>query len=169
MRKVRASYGELMARVAILGTIILTLVGLNGLLSGRTSAQGATREIDLQDKLKNKRFTDGRRVVVETLVSGEKIVAEIKNGEFLKWFLLAADGTETQAVVRKRRTTTVKTATCMATVNTTTATTENGNTTGVTKSTTTFQIPCPPGTEGTDTFTPPKNSNSNSNSNSNTP
>ncbi len=93
------SYLKLTAVAAVLA---ITLIGLSGLLSMTTMAQGrktVTREIDLRAKLKDKKFADGRRVEIHALDDGEKIVAEIKNGEFLKWFLVTADGTEIQSVV----------------------------------------------------------------------
>ena len=85
MTKSGYSYLKLTAVVAVLA---ITLIGLSGLLSMTTIAQEKrtlpTREIDLRAKLKDKKFTDGRRVVIETLASGEKLVAEVKGGKFVK-------------------------------------------------------------------------------------
>ena len=101
MKKVRFNYWKLTAVVAILA---ITLIGLGGLSSMTTMAQEKrtlpTREIDLRAKLKDKKFPDGRRVEVHKLPDGDKIVAEIKNGEFLNWFLVAADGTEVKEIGR---------------------------------------------------------------------
>src|SRR5437773_2345062 len=99
MKKVRFNYWKLTAVVAILA---ITLIGLSGLLSMTTIAQeqketiervtAPDRVIDLRAKLKDKKFTDGRRVVIETLNTGEKIVAEVKGGKFVKMFLVGTDG-----------------------------------------------------------------------------
>jgi len=133
----------LMARLSALAITILSLVALNGVLSTATTAQEPNREIDLRDKLKKKKFNDGRRVEIETLATGEKIVAEIKNGDFVKWFLIESDGTETEAVVKKKKTYTAQTSTCTATITkTTTRTTLLGRTKTSTE-TTVVQIPCP--------------------------
>jgi hypothetical protein len=83
MNRMRFSYLKVMAVAAVLAT---TLIGLSGLLSMRTAAQNQvelpTRELDLRAKLKDKKFADGRRVEVHAFPDGDKIVAEIRNGEF---------------------------------------------------------------------------------------
>jgi len=134
------SYLKLTAVVAIWAT---TLIGLSCLLSITTKAQEKTppREIDLRAKLKDKKFPDGRRVEIHTLDAGEKIVAEIKGGKFLNWFLVAADGTEVKGVVKKKTVTSTTVATCAVTITTTTTTTKRGKTTSVSTSTV-IQIPC---------------------------
>jgi len=124
-----------------------------------TTAQGEIekvttppREIDLRAKLKDKKFTDGRRVTIETLTSGEKIVAEVKAGKFLNWFLVGTDGTEVQGVVKKKATSKeTLTSTCTMTVNQTSTTHRLIRKDVVTTTSTVVQIPCPSGFEG-DTF-----------------
>jgi hypothetical protein len=95
---------------AVIAVLALTLVGLSGLLNITTAAQSRidlpTREIDLRTKLKDKKFADGRRVEIQTLDTGEKILAEIKNGQFVNWFLVNADGTEVQGEFKKKKVTT---------------------------------------------------------------
>ena len=149
MKKVRFNYWKLTAVVAILA---ITLIGLSGLLSMTTIAQEKrtlpTREIDLRAKLKDKTFADGRRVVIETLASGEKIVAEIKGGNFVNWFLVAPDGTEVQGVAKKKHSTTTTTITCTETMTTTTTVTIDGKAVTTTRGSV-FQIPCPAGTPPT--------------------
>ena len=141
MTKSVFSYLKLTALV-----LAIALIGLSGLSSVTTNAQEKRtlpdREIDLRAKLKDKKFSDGRRVVIETLPSGEKIVAEIKDGEFVKWFLVAVDGTEVQGVAKKKHSTTTTTVTCSQTVKVSTTVTIDGKLVTTTKSTT-FQIPCP--------------------------
>src|SRR5882672_7600957 len=130
MNRVRFSYLKLAAVAAVLA---ITLIGLSGLLSMTTSAQDRVnlppREIDLRAKLKEKKFADGSRVEIHAFPDGDKIVAEIKNGEFLKWFLVTADGKEVQGEVKKKHVTTTTTATCTSTMITITTTTVNGVTT----------------------------------------
>lgn len=147
------SYLKLTAVVAVLA---ITLIGLSSLLSVTTSAQERIttppREIDLRAKLKDKKFDDGRRVVFETLDSGEKIAAEIKEGKFTHLFLIATDGSEVQGLLnRKGKSTSTSTATCSATLTTTTTTTKRGKTV-TTSSSTIVQIPCPGNLATTDTF-----------------
>ena len=72
------------------------------------------REIDLRDKLKAKKFADGRRVEIHAFQDRNKIVAEIRNGVFLNWFLVTADGTEVKGDVKKKDTTTNDTPTTAA-------------------------------------------------------
>src|SRR6266513_3142925 len=123
MNRMKFSYLKLTAVAAVLA---ITLIGLSGLLSMTTTAQERInlpdREIDLRDKLKDKKFADGRRVEIHVFPDGDKIVAEIKNGEFLKWFLVTADGTEVQGEVKKKHVTTTTTATCTSTMITFTTT-----------------------------------------------
>ncbi len=73
MNKSGFKYLKLTAVAAVLAII---LIGLSGLLSATTIAQEKRtlpdREIDLRAKLKDKKFADGRRVVIDTLDSGEK-------------------------------------------------------------------------------------------------
>jgi hypothetical protein len=141
MNRIRFSYVKLIAVAAVLA---ITLIGLSGLLSTRTAAQDKvdlpTREFDLRPKLKDKKFADGRRVEVHVFPDGDKIVAEIKNGEFLKWFLVTPDGTEVQGEVKKKQVTT--TVVCTSTLVTITTKTVNGVTT-TTKHTSVIQVPCP--------------------------
>ena len=141
MNKSGFSYLKLMAVAAVLA---IALIGLSGLLSITTKAQERitlpTREIDLRAKLKDKKFADGRRVEIQTLDTGEKIMAEIKNGEFVNWFLVNADGTEVQGEFKKKHVTT--TVVCTSTLVTITTKTVNGVTTTV-KHTSVIQIPCP--------------------------
>ena len=143
MKNVRFNYWKLTAVVAILA---ITLIGLSGLLSVKTTAQEKrtlpTREIDLRAKLKDKKFADGRRVTIETLASGEKIVAEVKEGKFVKMFLVRTDGTEVQGVVKKK-TKDTETSTCTMTINQTTTTHRLIRKDVVTISSTVVQIPCP--------------------------
>ena len=143
MNRVKFSYLKLMAVAAVLA---ITLIGLSGLLSMTTTAQERItlppREVDLRAKLKDKKFADGRRVEIHVFPDGEKIVAEIKNGEFLKWFLVNADGDEVQGEVKKKRVTTTVTATCTSTMVRVTTKVVNGQTVKEVK-TITIQIPCP--------------------------
>jgi hypothetical protein len=141
MSKVKFSYLKLTAVVAVLA---ITLIGLSGLLNLTTMAQGRitlqTREVDLRPKLKDKKFDDGRRVEIHAFSNGDKIVAEIKKGEFLKWFLVAADGTEVQGEIKKKHVST--TVVCTLTVIIVTTKTVNGVTT-TTELPAVVQIPCP--------------------------
>ena len=143
---------------AVVAVLAITLIGLSGLLSATTIAQEKRtlpdREIDLRAKLKDKKFADGRRVVIDTLDSGEKIVAEVKAGDFLNWFLVTADETEVKAEVkiRRRNTTTTTTVTCTATIQHTHTTTDSKGKETTLSSSSTFQIPCP-GHPAGDTFT----------------
>jgi hypothetical protein len=141
MNKVRFSYLKVMALAAVLA---ITLIGLSGLLSMKTAAQDRvdlpTREIDLREKLKDKKFADGRRVEIQTLDAGEKIVAELKNGQFLNWYLVNAEGTEVKGEIKKKTVTTV--AVCTETFVSLVTTTVNGVTTTKRK-VTIIQIPCP--------------------------
>ena len=146
MNKSGFSYLKWTAVVAVLA---ITLIGLSGLLSMTTIAQEKrtlpAREIDLRAKLKDKKFADGRRVAIETLDSGGKIVAEVKDGNFLNWFLVKADGTEVKGEVkiRRGRTTTTTTITCSVTWTDTYTTTDGKGKQTVTSRTNTAQIPCP--------------------------
>ena len=154
MNKSGFRYLKLTAVVAVLA---MTLIGLSGLSSMTTIAQEKRteppREIDLHAKLKDKKFADGRRVVIDTLDSGEKIVAEVKAGDFLNWFLVTAAGTEVKAEVkfRRRNTTTSTTVTCTATVHEYHTTTDSKGKQTTLPSSWTFQIPCP-GHPAGDTF-----------------
>jgi hypothetical protein len=144
MNRVRFSYLKVMTVAAVLA---ITLIGLSGRVSMTTKAQENTnlppREIDLRDKVKDKKFDDGRRVEIHAFPDGDKIVAEIKNGQFLKWFVVTADGKEFQGEVKKKHLTTTQTATCTQNVVVTTTTTVNGVTT-TTRRINTIVIPCPP-------------------------
>jgi hypothetical protein len=141
MNKVRFSYLKLVAVAAVLA---ITLIGLNGLLNLTTAAQNRVdlppRELDLRAKVKDKKFADGRRVEVHAFPDGDKIVAEIKNGEFLKWFLITADGEEVQGEVKKKQV--ITTVVCTSTMITFITKTVNGVTT-TTKKVSVIQIPCP--------------------------
>ncbi len=154
MNKSGFKYLKLTAVAAVLA---ITLIGLSGLLSATTIAQEKRtlpdREIDLRAKLKDKKFADGRRVVIDTLDSGEKIVAEVKAGDFLNWFLVTADETEVKAEVkiRRRNTTTTTTVTCTAIVHDTHTTTDSKGKQTTVSSSWTIQIPCP-GHPAGDTF-----------------
>ncbi len=154
MNKSGFKYLKLTAVAAVLA---ITLIGLSGLLSATTIAQEKRtlpdREIDLRAKLKDKKFADGRRVVIDTLDSGEKIVAEVKAGDFLNWFLVTADETEVKAEVkiRRRNTTTTTTVTCTAIVHDTHTTTDSKGKQTTVSSSWTLQIPCP-GHPAGDTF-----------------
>src|SRR3989442_15582416 len=93
------SYLKLTAVVSVLA---MTLIGLSGVTTmAQEKITTPPREIDLRAKLKDKKFADGRRVEIHAFPDGDKIVAEIKDGKFLNWFLVAADGTEVQGVVKK--------------------------------------------------------------------
>ena len=147
MNKSGFSYLKLTAVVAVLA---MTLIGLGGLLSMTTNAQekrtAPTREIDVRAKVKDKKFADGRRVEILTLDSGGKIVAEIKEGKFLNWFLVTADGTEIKGEVKFRHstTTTTTTVTCSATIVNSVETTDPKSGKKIITSTThIIQIPCP--------------------------
>ena len=154
MNKSGFKYLKLTAVAAVLA---ITLIGLSGLLSATTIAQEKRtlpdREIDLRAKLKDKKFADGRRVVIDTLDSGQKIVAEVKAGDFLNWFLVTADETEVKAEVkiRRRNTTTTTTVTCTAIVHDTHTTTDSKGKQTTVSSSWTIQIPCP-GHPAGDTF-----------------
>jgi len=137
---------------AVVAVLAMTFIGLSGLLSMTTIAQeqketiekvtAPDRQIDLRAKLKDKKFADGRRVTIETLASGEKIVAEVKEGKFVKMFLVGTDGTEVQGVVKKK-TKDTETSTCTMTINQTTTTHRLIRKDVVTISSTVVQIPCP--------------------------
>ena len=152
------SYLKLTAVVAVLA---MTIIGLRGLSSMTTIAQeqketiervtAPDREIDLRAKLKDKKFTDGRRVTIETLASGEKIVAEVKEGKFVNLFLVGTDGTEVQGVVKKKTAKDILTSTCTMTINQTSTTHRLIRKDVVTTTNTVVQIPCPSVFEG-DTF-----------------
>lgn len=141
MNRVKFSYLKLMAVAAVLA---ITLIGLSGLLNMTTAAQEKItlppREVDLRAKLKDKKFADGRRVEIHVFPDGEKIVAEIKNGEFLKWFLVNADGEEVQGEVKRKQVTT--TVVCTSTIVRVTTKVVNGQTV-TEKKVITIQIPCP--------------------------
>jgi hypothetical protein len=120
MKKSGFSYLKLTAVVALLA---VSLVGLSGLFSVTTMAQDnetARREIDLRTKLKDKKFNDGRRVEIHALNTGEKIMAEVKDGKFVNLYLVAVDGTEVKGVVKKDQKSTTNTEVCTATITTTT-------------------------------------------------
>ncbi len=143
------SYLKLAAVVAVLA---ITLIGLSGLLSVTAIAQEKRtlppREIDLRAKLKDKKFPDGRRVEIHALDAGEKLVAEVKDGKFVNLFLVAADGTEVQGVVKKKVVSTTVT-TCQAAITTTTTTTNWRGKTTTTTIDTIVKFPCPLLTPGT--------------------
>ena len=136
MNKSGFKYLKLTAVAAVLA---ITLIGLSGLLSATTIAQEKRtlpdREIDLRAKLKDKKFADGRRVVIDTLDSGEKIVAEVK----------------AEVKIRRRNTTTTTTVTCTAIVHDTHTTTDSKGKQTTVSSSWTIQIPCP-GHPAGDTF-----------------
>jgi hypothetical protein len=121
MNKSGFSYLKLTALSAVLA---VSLIGLSGLLSVTTAAQDnetlPPREIDLREKLKDKKFDDGRRVELHALSTGEKIVAEVKNGKFANLYLLATDGTEVKGVFKKDQKSSTSTTFCTATITTTT-------------------------------------------------
>jgi hypothetical protein len=166
--RVNTTQARLASRATVLATTILALVGLGAFLNMTTIAQGPPRTVDLREKVKNKKFSDGRRVEIEALDTGEKILAEIKDGDFRNWFLVGADGTEVKAVVRKKgaTTTTTVTASCQATVVTTTTTVDKkGHASSVTGSFV-MEIPCP---KNVTDPTGAQDTNPGSNSNSNKP
>lgn len=143
MNKSGFSYLKLTAVVAFLA---VSLMGLSGLFSVTTMAQDeenetVKREVDLREKLKNKKFNDGRRVEIHALNTGEKIVAEVKDGKFANLFLLATDGTEVKAVVRKDQVTVTNTFVCTATTTTTTKERKRLRLV-ITTTITTVQFPC---------------------------
>jgi hypothetical protein len=142
MNKSGFSYFKFTTVVAVLA---VSLIGLSGLFCVTTMAQDqdnetVKREIDLREKLKDKKFEDGRRVEIHALSNGEKLVAEIKDRKFVNLFLVASDGTEVKGVVRSAvHTTNVQT--CTATITTTTK--ERKGLHMVTITTTTIvQFPC---------------------------
>ena len=143
MNRIKVSYLKLMAVAAVLA---ITLIGLSGVLNMTTAAQDRItlppREIDLRPKLKDKKFEDGRRVEIQTLDTGEKIVAEIKNGEFLNWFLVNPDGTEVKGEVKRKHSTTTTTVVCTSTLTTTVTKVVDGKPV-TTTTTTTVIITCP--------------------------
>lgn len=142
MNKSGFSYLKLTALVAALA---VSLIGLSGLFNVTTVAQDqdnetVKREVDLREKLKDKKFNDGRRVEIHTLSTGEKIKAEVKNGKFVNMFLVESDGTEVKGVVRSKGTTTTVQI-CTATITTTTR--ERKGLHFITKTTTTIvEFPC---------------------------
>ena len=143
MKKSGFSYLKLSAVAAVLA---VSLIGLTSLCSVTTTAQdqdneAVKREIDLREKLKDKKFNDGRRVEIHALNTGEKLVAEVKNGKFVNLFLLASDGTEVKGVVKKDKGSSVHGEVCSATITTTTR--ERKGLHFVTITTTTIvQYPC---------------------------
>jgi hypothetical protein len=142
MIKSEFRYLRLQAVVAVLA---VSLIGLSGLFSVPTMAQDeenetVKREVDLREKLKDKKFTDGRRVEIHALSTGEKIKAEIKNGKFVNLFLVETDGTEAKGVVRSK-TTTTNVQVCTATITTTTRQ-RKGLKMVTTTTTTVVEFPC---------------------------
>ena len=142
MNKSGFGYLKLTAVVAVLA---VSLIGLNGLFSVTTMAQDedneiVKREVDLREKLKDKKFNDGRRVEIHTLSTGEKIKAEIKNGKFVNLFLVETDGSEVKGVVRSKQTTT-NVQICTATITTTTRERKGLKMVTTTK-TTVIEFPC---------------------------
>ena len=141
MNKSGFSYLKSTVFVAVLA---VSLIGLRGLSNVKTMAQdqdneNARREIDLRDKLKDKKFEDGRRVEIHALSTGEKIKAEVKGGKFVNLFLVANDGTEVKGVIRSASSS--NTQVCTATITTTTK--ERKGLHMVTITTTTIvQFPC---------------------------
>jgi hypothetical protein len=99
------------------------------------------REVDLREKLKDKKFNDGRRVEIHALNTGEKVVAEVKNGKFVNLYLVATDGTEVKGVVKKDQTSSSNTEVCTATITTTTRERKGLKMVTITK-TTIVQFPC---------------------------
>ncbi|HEX3083307.1 MAG TPA: hypothetical protein VHP99_02190 [Pyrinomonadaceae bacterium] len=141
MNKSGFSYLKLTAVVAA-----LALIGVSGLFSVTTTAQDqdnetVKREVDLREKLKDKKFNDGRRVEIHALNTGEKVVAEVKNGKFVNLYLVATDGTEVKGVVKKDQTSTSNTEVCTATITTTTRERKGLKMVTITK-TTIVQFPC---------------------------
>jgi hypothetical protein len=143
MNKSGFSYVKLTAVAAVLA---MTFIGLGGRASVKTMAQDqdnetSTREVDLREKLKDKKFTDGRRVEIHSLSTGEKITAEVKDGKFVNLFLTRADGTEVKGVIKKDSKGNSVKDVCTAT--TTTTTTERKGLRKVTVITiTTVEFPC---------------------------
>lgn len=141
MNKSGFSHLKLTSLIAVLA---ISLIGLSSLLSATTMAQdeeneAVKREVDLREKLKDKKFDDGRRVEIHGLNTGEKIKAEVKNGKFVNLYLVATDGAEVKGVVRSAKSTT--TQVCTATITTTTR--ERKGLHFVTKTTTTIvEFPC---------------------------
>lgn len=118
MNKSGFSYLKLTAVAAA-----LTLIGLSGLFSVTTTAQDqdnetVKRKVDLREKLKDKKFDDGRRVEINALDTGEKILAEVKNGKFVNLFLRASDGTEVKGVIKKDGASSGTVEVCTATITT---------------------------------------------------
>ena len=110
---------------AVVAFLAVSLMGLSGLFSVTTMAQDeenetVRRDVDLREKLRDKKFNDGRRVEIHAFNTGEKIVAEVKEGKFVNVFLLATDGTEVKGVVRKDQVSVTNTQVCTATTTTTT-------------------------------------------------
>jgi hypothetical protein len=142
MNKSGFSYLKLTAVAAVLA---VSLIGLSGLFM-TTKAQDednetVKREIDLREKLKDKKFNDGRRVEIHALNTGEKIKAEVKDGKFVNLFLVATDGTEVKAVVKKDQTSAVGTVICTAVITTTTKERKGLKMVTITK-TTVIEFPC---------------------------
>jgi hypothetical protein len=143
MNKSGFSYLKLTAVVAFLA---VSLIGLSGLFNVTSRAQDednetAKREIDLREKLKDKKFNDGRRVEIHAINTGEKIMAEVKNGKFVNLFLLASDGTEVKGVVKKDQTSSVGATVCTAIITTTTRERKGLKMVTITK-TTLVEFPC---------------------------
>ena len=144
MNKSGFSYLKLTAVVAVLA---VSLIGLSGLFNVPSRAQDqdsnetAKREINLREKLKDKKFNDGRRVEIHALAAGEKIMAEVKNGKFVNLFLLASDGTEVKGVVKKDQTSSVGGTVCTAIITTTTRERKGLKMVTITK-TTVVEFPC---------------------------
>ena len=86
-------------------TLALSVIGLSGLFSPKTTAQGK-REIDLTEELRDKQFSDGRRVKLATLPGGETFAAEIREGKWKAVFLILPDGTEVKGKLAARERTT---------------------------------------------------------------
>ena len=142
MKKSGFGFLKVTAAVAVLA---LSLIGLSGLANMTTRAQeqdsteNVTRDVDLREQLKDKKFSDGRRVQIHALATGEKITAEVQKGKFVNLFLSASDGSEVKGVVRSVSSST--TQVCTATITTTTR--ERKGLHFVTKVTTTIvEFPC---------------------------
>ena len=128
-----------LATVAVV--LAISVIGLSGFAMTTRAQDDETRnrEVDLRDKLKDKKFSDSRRVEIHALSTGEKITAEVKKGKFVNLFLVGNDGTEVKGVVRSVSSTT--TEVCTATITTTTR--ERKGLHMVTITTTTLvQFPC---------------------------
>jgi hypothetical protein len=143
MKKSGFSYLKL---TAVLAVLAVSLIALNGLFSVTTTAQDqdnetVKREVNLREKLKDKKFNDGRRVEIHALNTGEKVLAEVKNGKFVNLFLLASDGTEVKGVIKKDQNSSGTVEVCTATITTITRERKGLKMVTITK-TTIVEFPC---------------------------